>query len=76
MVRWITRTSYTDGTEPVGIYAPDGSNYVVESPGTEWVGIYHPSGAFWVTAWDSPEDPIYAPDGSYYIDPTLIPVAP
>lgn len=74
--RWITRTSYTDGTTPVGIFAPDGSNYVVESDGVGWKGVYHPCGAFWVTGFAAEEDPTYAPDGSLYIDPALIPVAP
>lgn len=69
---WITRATVVDGTEPVGVYAADGSFNVVESDGSVPVGVYHPSGAYWVTTTEEEYHEAYAPDGSLYILASLI----
>lgn len=58
----------TDGVTFTGLYAPDGTTYVVDSSEEDGpVGIYHPCGAHWVTFTDNPDHEVYAPNGSLYV---------
>lgn len=59
------RVSVVDGSTRTGLYAPDGSIYVVESSGLSFVGHSHPCGALNVTV-VTPGTfvGVYAPDGS------------
>lgn len=57
-----------DGTSYVGNYASDGSLNVFVAPGDSYVGLKHASGATNVTVAPGDFVPVYAPDGSLYVN--------
>lgn len=59
------------GSSYTGLYAADGSINVVLSPGGSQVGLYAPCGAWYVTVSPGTFVPLYAPDGSLYVQETL-----
>lgn len=60
--------TYVDGTTRTGLFAPNGSFYVVDQTANEdYVGIMHPCGAMNVVTIEAGDIGMYAPNGALQI---------
>lgn len=60
--------TYVDGTELTGLFAPDGSFYVVDQTlNTDYAGIMHPCGAMNVVTISEGDIGMYAANGALQI---------